>query len=607
MSAGALEQVFANPLAANPNLFQQSLSNVTALRNFQARQAIANAYQQTINPQTGAVDQGRFNALMAGPQASWAAPAAMAAQGQAEEAQARGASADLGVRLQQMNVLSGLVTPLLLRGEQYDPSKPVSADNQPVTTDDLNNVVTTAQSGGWLSPQQADWARSQINRPGVNALDIARGWWFTNQSAREQLGAGLADTVTVPNPAGGPPLMMSKYEAMRRGLWAPPFTGAGGGGAGGAQGGQNPFDAAQSDRFLEAVTGPESGNRNIPAAVPGPGGAPATGGGYWQITQPNWAKYGPQVGIDLKQYPTPMSTGDSPAGRALQKAVAQAVLADQGPGAWTAYREGKVPGFSPESGGAGAGGAPVRTASAAAASTGVPGQPGGGVISGVSPGMAAEIPRGTAAYGQAEQMASTLGNRIAPLENALSTLRANPDMQTGPGQAEVNDLKVIYDNIAKNLGLPQVDLNNVNAFQETSKYLAQYLRGMPGANRSDLAQLEASAASPHPEQSRPAMQALLAKAVGYERLQSAGYDYFNSQYPNTQAAVGDSGRYNIAVAHWMGQQDPVAYAVDEMTRQEYKDYWNGLSPAAQARFHASRLEAVKLYPDLRPPPPGATR
>ena len=196
MSAGALEQVFANPLAANPNLFQQSLSNVTALRNFQAQQAQANAYRQAINPQTGALDTGRYNALLAAtPQGAWGMGPAMQQAGQAQEAQGRGTSADLSAHMQQMNALSGLMTPLLLKGERYDSSKPISADNQPVTADDLNGVVQSAQNGGLINQGEADWARSQIGRPGVNPIDLARGWWFMNQSAREQLAATT--------PAGG--------------------------------------------------------------------------------------------------------------------------------------------------------------------------------------------------------------------------------------------------------------------------------------------------------------------------------------------------------------------------------------------------------------------
>ena len=37
MSAGALESIFANPLAANPNFMQQSVANVTALRNYRLK------------------------------------------------------------------------------------------------------------------------------------------------------------------------------------------------------------------------------------------------------------------------------------------------------------------------------------------------------------------------------------------------------------------------------------------------------------------------------------------------------------------------------------------------------------------------------------------
>ena len=73
----SIYSILANPAAANPNLWTQGINNLTTLKDFQARQAIANAYQQTIDPVTGQVDQPRFNALMASPEASWAAAPAM--------------------------------------------------------------------------------------------------------------------------------------------------------------------------------------------------------------------------------------------------------------------------------------------------------------------------------------------------------------------------------------------------------------------------------------------------------------------------------------------------------------------------------------------------
>ena len=376
----------------------------------------------------------------------------------------------------------------------------------------------------------------------------------------------------------------------------------------------NPLTTPSSGGFMpvtQALAAPESHTQNVAGPYTGRGGYAS---GYLQIADNTWREHAAGV-PGASQYARAM---DAPPN--VQEAVADTIplgewatlpqVRQQFP--WVrpnmTLGEANRIAVSQQGGGTSAG---DSSAVPAPASTPTPPPqgptlppgftplttPGGGMIS-QPPGLTAEIPRGTAAYGQAQQLAATLGNRIAPLENALSTLRANPNMQTGPGQSEINDLKVVGNNIAQSLGLPQLSLTDTNAFQETAKYLAQYMRGMPGANRSDLAQLEAAAASPHMEQARPAMQVLLAKAVGYERLQSAPYDFFNSQYPNMTAAVSASGSYNIQTAHWMGQQDPVAFAVDEMTRQEYGDYVRGLSPQARDRFNRSRAEALKLYPNL---------
>jgi hypothetical protein len=218
----------------------------------------------------------------------------------------------------------------------------------------------------------------------------------------------------------------------------------------------------------------------------------------------------------------------------------------------------------------------------------------------------ATLTGGQNAYAADTAMQRTLGTRIAPLENALSVLRSNPNMATGPGQTEFASAAT---GIASAFGLPTP--NQATAFQELSKYLTQYMRNMPGANRSDLAQLEAQASSPNPEQSRPAMETLLAKAVGYERLQTAPLDWFNSQYPDAPTAARNSGQYLMRSSAWAQTQDPVAYSVDEMTPDMVQSYFNGLSGTATAdkqgnihatgakqRFIASRAEAQKLYPWL---------
>ena len=84
------------PVTANPQFWNQGLEGLNALRDYQAKQATAQIYQQSIDPSTGQIDQGKFNALLAAnPRAAWNAGAAMQQQGQAQGAQANAGTAQV--------------------------------------------------------------------------------------------------------------------------------------------------------------------------------------------------------------------------------------------------------------------------------------------------------------------------------------------------------------------------------------------------------------------------------------------------------------------------------------------------------------------------------
>src|SRR5262249_18520755 len=73
----------------------------------------------------------------------------------------------------------------------------------------------------------------------------------------------------------------------------------------------------------------ESGNKNIPNYRYDAG---HTAGGYFQITDTNWRKYAPIVGIDTVQFPRAL---DAPYD--TQRSVFDRMYADQGFGPWAPY------------------------------------------------------------------------------------------------------------------------------------------------------------------------------------------------------------------------------------------------------------------------------
>lgn len=61
---------------------------------------------------------------------------------------------------------------------------------------------------------------------------------------------------------------------------------------------------ASTQTYLDLISQYESNNRNVPNYKFGTG---YTAQGYYQITNDNWLKIAPQLGIDTSQYPNAMS------------------------------------------------------------------------------------------------------------------------------------------------------------------------------------------------------------------------------------------------------------------------------------------------------------
>jgi len=177
--SGALIQSLSNP----PNPVEQA----QRIFDFQARQATADAYQQSIDRQTGAFDQGKFNALMAStPQGAWNIGPTMQQAGQAMIAQGSGQQQQIGARIAQLQGISGYLTPAYQKTLQ----------GQPVTGQEVLDGLQQAQAAGLVTPQMADNMRRQvaaIGGPSGDASNIVRGAYFATGSGMEQLRTQLGN------------------------------------------------------------------------------------------------------------------------------------------------------------------------------------------------------------------------------------------------------------------------------------------------------------------------------------------------------------------------------------------------------------------------------
>jgi hypothetical protein len=170
-----------NMLANPPNPFEragQSIAGISALRDFQARQATAGLYGQAIDPATGQFDSGKFNALLqASPQALWNAGPAMQQAGTAQAAQGEGTQQQVAAAAAQLHGLGTQMAPLIQKIEQ----------KQQVSPGEAQAALDSAVSSGLVNPQMAAHVKSQIDAipAGGNANNIVMGANFANSTGQE--------------------------------------------------------------------------------------------------------------------------------------------------------------------------------------------------------------------------------------------------------------------------------------------------------------------------------------------------------------------------------------------------------------------------------------
>src|SRR5215472_18170331 len=128
-------------------------TGINALRDLQAKNSLQGAYQQSIDPTTGAFDQGRFNALVANSPAGWMAGQAMQQSGQAMTAQGQGAQEQFNAQRQRLVALSGLATPMMLRAE----------NGGAVSMDDLSGLVDQARKANLITDGDVAQARTLMS------------------------------------------------------------------------------------------------------------------------------------------------------------------------------------------------------------------------------------------------------------------------------------------------------------------------------------------------------------------------------------------------------------------------------------------------------------
>lgn len=719
-STSALINQLTNP--PNPyDKFGGTIDFANKLMDYRANQAASDAYRQSIDPETGAFDQGKFNALTSqAPGGSWQFGRRMFESGQGYGAQGQATTANTDAARGQLTLLNGYLTPLIEKANS----------GQQVTADEVRSVLANAYG---LSPQTLQGVETRLANLAPGQVNGAlRGFSFAAQTAGEQaartsptIGQNieLAQTLWTPkdypDPAdptqtkhgtigsylvdtGGDP--NGTIRRMMSGGYAPgaggPSVGASkggavGGGKGGAPGPQSSAGSGTGDdpRELVPYIRQAAIARGIDPDVAvkvaasegltefsGDGGQ--SGGAFQLHVTPD--NKGGHVGDRFMA-----DTGLDPRDPKNEKATIDYALdtaAKNGWGEWNGAKRIGITGF------AGIGKPPTQTASAPAAPTDTTPGDNGYPFPTLTPGQAANIPpvrgqksavvapplppnttnwaggslpmstalppssdaaaavgqpsgawpggqaRGLVAGGGAQvptppiQLASNFPigggystpttlptttedsanlfkrdralfyafpDRVRPLEQASDLLRTHPSLGTGTGTTDMANLQ----NLAQTFGfkLSAAANDNLAALTEINKDLERYYQNIPGANRSDLAQAETKMSNPTVEMQREALEDLLARTIGRERMNQAAFLNFQQSHGVNNAA-NYASRYADESGQYINQFDPVGFAFERMTVQQRKAYLDSLpTDAARDRYKKSIKEASRLFPELTIP------
>jgi len=298
-STGALVNRLMNP----PNPMEQlgqTIQGVNALKSFQANQASADAYRQSVDPQTGEVDLGKYKAIMSQGPGAWLFGPQTEQAGHAVGAVGQGTTADVQSKMAQLGAVGQFLTPLAQR----------IANGEQISGAEAQAQLDQAHKMGLVNDQLYGRVSGEIAQipQGGNANGIIQGAVIGNEGAMRAIsphyeGAGGYIFQTNPffrggNPAAAP-VVTTTMTPDTAGQLVPVQLG-------GNQTAQMPL--GEAIRFLHNNPQYQQFNPNITAPAPAP--APGAGGGAGgaapgRYPQPPQEPQPPATGPAYKQPPGP--------------------------------------------------------------------------------------------------------------------------------------------------------------------------------------------------------------------------------------------------------------------------------------------------------------
>jgi hypothetical protein len=505
---GALINKLANP--PNPlTTIGQDAEAISAAKEFQAQNALTGIYQQSIDPQTGQVDLGKFNALASqNPAALWKFGESMRSAGAGLGAEGQGTSADVQAKLDQLNVQQAYLAPLYQK-----------AIARTATADDIRTAMKDVPPG-IISPTTQANLNQQLS-DGADPNNVIIGGFFASEHGRQMM------------TAAGPNLAAVNQGPTTTFVPTNPLYNRGSGGVPPAV----PMGVSPETEGSIVTVHRSDG---VDEQMPYPRAQQVLGG---QV--PGAARGVTYTGI----VPPPAATGGAvPPGRINAPAAPAAPAAGGAPAA--------------------AAPAPTMPAAPAAPAPGAPQTAPGGARYGETPapGAVATTEESAAQYREARADQTASVNRVATMQNAQKALSGAKTGALGETVQAVNSVlnSVTPEFVQQNV--PGADFEQrATKYDEAQKYFTQMANANAGAiggaaTNDKLA--AATVASPNVHVTDLAAKQLLGVLIGQERMK---------QYMFSQAQSQNVTPQNFADwrAKWMTTHDPRAFLPRTQSTLDY--------------------------------------
>lgn len=527
----ALIQRLANP----PNPLTQAGESINALANikeFAAQNALTGIYQQSIDPTTGQVDLGKFNALASqNPAALWKFGQTMQSAGTGVGNEGQGTTAQLNARLDQLGAQAAYMTPLIAK-----------AQARTVTADDVRSVLKDMPPG-LVSPTMIANINQQLDS-GANPNNVVWGAMFANEHGRATLSTTL-----------GPGATVNQGQQV---TFTRPFSPTAPGGV-------------SSAPLPLSLTPGEVTQTNLALLQPKES---------WRMPDGSW--HSGSVGMWMKDF-------DLDPSKVYYDPKAGTVSA---PGAPTLTVGAPPPAAAPAPGGAEPTGRPPPPAPAPAATpapqpaAGGPTTQGGGKPS-ISPKVAAA---GEDAYNDANADMPHSRDRVTAAQLAIEHLKGATTGGTGTEALQaINNFLGTYPTEYLAKVIPGYDPSKAASdYQEATKYMQQLTNAaFPGGASTNDKLAAAAQATPNPHmQNRAANEVLQTGIAGELMKQHVVTAFNNSGLPPAQ--------YQQFASQYARTHDPRAFMFPTMT-PEQREYLQKTMPkgsAAAKMFNDTLHEAV---------------